>query len=153
MSRTAACVMAASLASIVLADRASAAPVIIGTYYEETVRISSCTLDISFACSVPFTKVKSGNKLTITRVACNIGVQGEPMSTALFIQSPQGAWERMQPLTPAYIAQLDPNKFYGFNTQTFTVLIQGRTPIVWSRFNGTNVSMDCQIAGEIVPYP
>jgi hypothetical protein len=144
---------AALLASIPPARGVMAGPVIIGTYYEETVRISACTLDISFACTVPFTKVKSGNKLTITRVACNIGVQGEPMQAALFIANAQGVWERMQPLTPAYIAQLNPNNFYGFNTQTFTVLLQGRTPIVWSRFNGTNVSMDCQIAGEIVPYP
>jgi hypothetical protein len=153
MARKIAYTIAVSLASIGVAGGAGAAPVIIGTYYEETIRVDPCALDFSFACTVPFTKVRSGKKLTLTRIACNISVRGEPMTTALFIQNNQGVWERMQPLTPAYIAQLDPNKFYGFNTQTFTVVLQGKTPLVWSRFNGTNVSMDCQIAGEIVTYP
>jgi hypothetical protein len=159
MSRTAAYVLAASFASIPLAIGANAAPVIIDAYYEETVGIGDCALDISFACTVPFSKVRSGKKLTITRVACHMGVQGphrQAVEAALFILNPKGAWERKQPLTSAYIGfTSDPDtNFYGFNTQTFTVLTQGRTPIVWWRtFDGTNVSMDCQIAGEIVPYP
>lgn len=136
-------------ASIIGIAISSATPVRIGTYYEETEGVFPCTFDMTAVCSLPFRRVPAGKQLTITRVACNIQVEGDPTTIALGVKDAQGQVARLQPVTPTYVSQVNTTKFFSFNTQTLAVLPAGTAPLIWSRFVGTNVSLNCQIAGAM----
>src|SRR4051812_39918538 len=67
----------------------SASTMLVGDHYEDTQRISVCTIGAS-TCQRPMTTVPAGKNLLVTSVACSLTYNGPP-TFQVFLLSHKGA--------------------------------------------------------------
>ncbi|MBR0690008.1 hypothetical protein JQ594_29150 [Bradyrhizobium manausense] len=145
---------ALTIASLPFAQPIIAAPVTVGTYYDETAT-GSCGVGTS--CSITFTQLPSNMLLKVEKVHCWANGQSSPiLSASLVIAASQGG-PTIQRFLPLPLLMLGGGAISGsyyetIDTETGWLIGQGRFPIIQFGFlSGNYVVGQCTIIGQLVP--
>ncbi|MGY8705409.1 hypothetical protein RAD16_06645 [Bradyrhizobium sp. 18BD] len=146
---------AALAVSLVTTTPSIAAPVTVGTYYDET---ATAVCGPAFTCSVWFSQTPSDMLLLVQKVHC--GVVGQPniiQIARLMIAATKGGTS-LQRVLPLPLVSLTggtavSGSFYqSIDTDAQWLIGQGRFPFVqvYASASNASISTECTISGQLV---
>lgn len=141
------------VALLSIAQPIIAAPVTVGTYYDETAN-GSCGVGTS--CNINFAQLPSNMLLKVEKVHCWVnGMPGPIVSANLLIAASQGG-PPIQRLLPLPLLMLGNGAISGgyyetVDTETGWLIGQGRFPMIQFGFgSGTYIVGECTIIGQLM---
>ncbi|MGY8705408.1 hypothetical protein RAD16_06640 [Bradyrhizobium sp. 18BD] len=149
---------AALAVSVVTTTPSIAAPVTVGTYYDETVSASCAP---ATTCPVWFSQTPSDMLLLVQKVHCDVIGQPNIIAVArLMIATTKGgtALQRVLPLPLVSLTAgtaVSGSYFESIDTDAQWLIGQGRFPFVQLNASATNsyVSGVCTISGQLIAPP
>ena len=132
----------AALGMTMLGSSAQAAPIIVGTYYEDNVT-ASCS---AAPCTAFFSAVPAGKAVLVTNIACWILVNN---STLLSAELTVGAGHtvRRETLQVGPVMPQGANNSYTAGGEVKFLFGQGKAPRVSAYYAGTGSTLVCRIVG------
>jgi len=152
MKRVVLCGLAAT-AMVVSGLSAHAGVVTVGNYYEDT---NSVTCATAITCTLFFTQIPAGKRLTVTSISCDFNGWNGLISVARFgAAQPSLSKSRYQPLPVTYTTGSGQYRYYSAALPpTKRVFAATLLPIVTADGIKTstanmNISIYCQITGQL----
>ena len=147
-------ILLASVASaLVIASQAIAAPVIVGSYWDET---ASGTCGGASLCPAFFSQVPANKRLVVRRISCNIQTQYQPRRAVLQLSTTPNAGDtlpRVMPLPIPYAPPVSPGSVYytGASLETSWLIGEGRFPYLLVEQNQPGTAgVTCTMIGDLV---
>lgn len=143
----------AAFAALLLGAGANAAPIISGSYYEDS---TFATCSNTGVCKALFALIPSGRKVLITEAACDIQAAGnnaEIRAAYLGIQAGT-QFVRARVLLPnlVYTAAGNTQRTYVVSQPTLLLVAVNRPALLtFFSTNANAINLSCQIAGTISP--
>jgi hypothetical protein len=137
-------------------SHAQAAPLIYGTYYDETVSGVGCTN--AGGCRLNFSQTPADKLLMVSKISCRILTSGTAQSgvtdITLQISATSGgvAIQRHLPIQIPFSQTINSAFYVNVREDAHYLIGQGRFPFIFvgTGVAGSTIFMDCTIVGDLV---